>query len=368
MAGHDGESGRRKDPVVPPAVLHAVLTVPGSGLDVRPPAGTLAAACEPNPGIACRLIWDISHSTSAAELTKVFFAGPAQVVARIGFVLLIAVVLRIAAHRLIGRITARASENAASRADRASPVFSKRRNPRANALGSILRNAASVTIFGIAAAIILGDMGVNLAPVLASAGVLGIALGFGAQNLVQDFLSGIFMLLEDQYGVGDVIVIGDVTGTVEAVSLRVTRVRDLNGVVWHIRNGTISQAGNESQGWARAVVDFPVSYDRDIPRVRQLMMHTATGMWQEPDWRGVMLEEPEVWGVQAISTDEVVLRLAARTAPLRQWEVARELRERLKTALDAAGGDDNAAVAGSDASDAGQAHDDPDDGDGPGVP
>lgn len=137
---------------------------------------------------------------------------------------------------------------------------------------------------------------------------------------------------------------------------------------WAYRHGTISQAGNESQGWARAVVDFPVSYDRDIPRVRRLMMHTATGMWQEPDWRGVMLEEPEVWGVQAISTDEVVLRLAARTAPLRQWEVARELRERLKTALDGAGGDDNAAVAGSDAGDAGQAHDGPDDGDGPAVP
>lgn len=139
-------------------------------------------------------------------------------------------------------------------------------------------------------------------------------------------------------------------------------------MVWHIRNGTISQAGNESQGWARAVVDFPVSYDRDIPRVRRLMMHTATGMWQEPDWRGVMLEEPEVWGVQAISTDEVVLRLAARTAPLRQWEVARELRERLKTALDGAGGDDNAALAGSDAGDAGQPHDGPDYGDGPAVP
>jgi small conductance mechanosensitive channel len=367
IAGDDGESGRRKDPVVPPAVLHAVLTVP-SGLAGRPPAGTLAAACEPDPGIACRLIWDISHSTSAAGLTKVFFAGPAQVVARIAFVLLIAVVLRIAAHRLIGRITARAIENAASRADRASPVFSERRNPRASALGSVLRNAASVTIFGIAAAIILGDMGVNLAPVLASAGVLGIALGFGAQNLVQDFLSGIFMLLEDQYGVGDVVAVGDVTGTVEAVSLRVTRVRDLNGVVWHIRNGTISQAGNESQGWARAIVDFPVSYDRDIPHVRQLMMHTAAGMWQEPDWHGVMLEEPEVWGVQAVSTDEVVLRLAARTAPLRQWEVARELRERLKTALDAAGGDENAAMAGSEARDSGQAHDGPDDADGPAVP
>jgi small-conductance mechanosensitive channel len=206
----------------------------------------------------------------------------------------------------------------------------------------VLSNAASVIIFGIAIVIILGDMGLNLAPILASAGVLGVAIGFGAQNLVQDFLAGIFMVLEDQYGVGDMVVVGDVTGTVEAVSLRVTRLRDVNGVVWHIRNGTIDQAGNESQGWARAIVDFPVPYDRDIPRVRRLMMRTAADMWREPDWHGVILEEPEVWGVQEVSTDEIVVRLAARTAPLRQWEVARELRERMKNALDMPGGDDPA--------------------------
>jgi len=325
------------------AVLHAVLTPTPGGSATR--VTPFTAACGTNPGIACRFVWDISHSTSLADLTKVYLAGPAPVVARIAFVLLIAVIARTAAHRVIGRVTTRANENASGRA---SSVSRERRNPRANALGSVLRNAASVTIFSIAAAIILGDMGVNLAPVLASAGVLGIAIGFGAQNLVQDFLAGIFMLLEDQYGVGDVVEVGDVTGTVEAVSLRITRLRDVNGVAWYIRNGTISQAGNESQGWARAIVDFPVAYDRDIPRVRQLMRHAATGMWQEPDWHGVILEEPEVWGVQAVSTDEVVVRLAARTAPLRQWEVARELRERLKTALDAAGGDEQVASAGGD--------------------
>jgi len=299
--------------------------------------GTLAYACgrDGPPGIACRFIWDISHSTTAAQLTKVYFAGPAQKIGQIGFVLLIAIVLRIAARRLIRKITSTTADRAAARADRSVSAVLERRNPRASALGSVLSNAASVTIFGIAFAIILGDLGVNLAPVLASAGVLGIAIGFGAQNLVQDFLAGIFMLLEDQYGVGDVIAVGKISGTVEAVSLRITRVRDINGVVWHIRNGTIERAGNESQGWARAVVDFPVAYSRDIPRVRRLMLSTATGMWREPDWQGVILEEPEVWGVQSVTADEVTVRLAARTAPLRQWEVARELRERLKTALDA---------------------------------
>ena len=254
------------------ALLHAALAPARVSLPAVGPPDTLATVCKPNPGIACRLVWDISHNTKAADLTTVFFAGPAQVIARIAFVLLIAVILRIAARRVIGRVTTRAKENAARRADRTGSVFNERRNPRASALGSVLSNAATIVIFGIATVIILGDMGVNLAPILAGAGVLGIAIGFGAQNLVQDFLAGIFMLLEDQFGVGDVIAIGDITGTVEAVSFRITRLRDVNGVAWYVRNGTISQAGNESQGWARAVVDFPVSYDRDIPRVRQLMM------------------------------------------------------------------------------------------------
>jgi small-conductance mechanosensitive channel len=190
-----------------------------------------------------------------------------------------------------------------------------------------------VLIFGIAAVTIAGDLGLNLAPVLASAGVLGIAIGFGAQSLVRDFLAGIFMLLEDQYGVGDVIDSGYATGTVEAVSLRVTTLRDVNGVVWYVRNGTINRIGNESQGWARAVIDFPVAYDQDLPRVRQVMTETAAQMWQEERWHDVITEEPEVWGVEAVYSDAIVMRLVARTLPLRQWEVARELRERLKMAL-----------------------------------
>jgi moderate conductance mechanosensitive channel len=145
------------------------------------------------------------------------------------------------------------------------------------------------------------------------------------------------MLLEDQYGVGDVVTVGRTTGTVEGVSLRITRLRDVNGVVWHVRNGTIRKAGNESQGWARAVVDFPVPYHHDLPRVRQTMLRTADGMWQDPAWHEIILEEPEVWGVQELSSEAVLMRVTARTLPLRQWEVQRELTERLKLALDSAG-------------------------------
>jgi small-conductance mechanosensitive channel len=352
----------------------------GSVISSFPPAtvvpGALEQACNSNtPGIACRLVWDLSHSVHAADFTTVYLAGPIRLTLRIVLVLLVAVVLRIAAGRLIRRLAARvatgqlrrgmaaasddgpsdsgssdvgasdvgasdvgASEIGLSEAT-SDPVrrgmFGERRRQRATALASVLGNAASVTIFTVAGVIILGDLGLNLAPVLASAGVLGIAIGFGAQNLVQDFLAGIFMLLEDQYGVGDVVDIGSVAGTVEAVSLRITRLRDINGVVWHIRNGTIKRAGNETHGWARAVVDFPVPYDVPVGAARAALERAAVTMWQEPAWRAVMLDRPQVWGVEDVTADTVVIRVTARTAPQGKLDVARTLRERLKDALDA---------------------------------
>jgi small conductance mechanosensitive channel len=137
--------------------------------------------------------------------------------------------------------------------------------------------------------------------------------------------------------VGDVITIGDATGTVENVTLRITRMRDVNGIVWHIRNGTIEQVGNESQGWARAVLDYPIPYAADLTAIRDLLARTAERMWHEPVWRAVMLEAPEVWGAQEISSSSVTMRVVVKTAPLRQWEVEREMRARVKLALHDAG-------------------------------
>ena len=301
------------------------------------PQDTLESVCGKQPGIACRLAWDVLHNRTAADLVKVWLAQPVSVVLRILFVLLVAVLIRIAAHRLINKITSRAAQPGANgKTDAAHLLMGERRRQRAKALGSILSNAASVLIFGIAAVTIAGDLGLNLAPVLASAGVLGIAIGFGAQSLVRDFLAGIFMLMEDQYGVGDVINIGDATGTVEAVSLRTTRLRDINGVVWHIRNGALEKVGNESQGWARAVVDVPAPPELDLPDTRRIMEQAAATLWHERRWRKLMLEKPEVWGVQAITDTQVTMRVAAKTLPLRQWEVGRELRERVVSAIDLA--------------------------------
>jgi small-conductance mechanosensitive channel len=316
--------------VIPQVLPVAAGIIPGGSR----PASTLESACGHAPGIACRLVWDVSHDGNAAELTRVYLAGPITVALRIAFVLVLALTVRAVTNRTIKRITRHAAE---SGADSSYVLFRERRRQRAQALGSILRSATSVLILGIAGLQVASDLGLNLAPVLASASVLGLAIGFGAQNLVRDYLSGVFMLVEDQYGVGDVIDAGAATGTVEAVSLRVTRLRDVNGVVWHVRNGTINRIGNESQGWARAVIDFPLAYEQNLAEVRQVMKQTATEMWHEPRWKEVILEEPEVWGVESISSDSVVMRLVAKTVPLGQWEVARELRERLKSALDASG-------------------------------
>jgi small conductance mechanosensitive channel len=305
---------------------------------------TLIGSCGTDPGIACRLAWDLTHSTGTTAAVKVYLAGPVGRALQILFVVVLALAVRAIVLRLINRVTERAATAVLSTihapaAAHAAAVAAgtERREQRARALGSILRSAISVVIFGIATLTVLGDLGFNLAPLLASTAVLGVALGFGAQNLVRDYLAGVLMLVEDHYGVGDVVNIGSVTGTVEAMTLLTTRMRDVNGVVWHIRNGTIASVGNESQGWSRAVIDYPVPYDADLARIRQLMAQAADVMWHEPEWRALMLEEPEVWGAQELSSSEVTMRIVAKTAPLRQWEVARELRIRVKSALDAAG-------------------------------
>jgi len=308
----------------------ALTLAQGFSLPAGPAGSSITTACGSAPGIACRLVWDLSHSSHAANFTSVYLAGPIRLALRVALVLVIALLVRAAAARLIRRITTR---TAASHDPLDMPH--SRRSQRATAIASVLGNAASVTIFSIAALIILGDLGLNLAPVLASAGVLGIAFGFGAQNLVQDFLAGVFILLEDQYGVGDIVDVSSVTGTVEAVSLRITRLRDINGVVWHIRNGTIKRAGNETHGWARAVVDFPVPYGVPIAAARSALERAAAQMADEPRWQAAIIEPPEVWGIEQISPETLLVRVTARTAPLAKLDVTRELRERLKEALDA---------------------------------
>jgi len=209
-----------------------------------------------------------------------------------------------------------------------------RRVQRARTMGSVLKSISSIVVVTISLLMILPELGLDIAPLLASAGIIGVALGFGAQSLVKDFLSGIFMIFEDQYGVGDVVNVGEASGTVEAVTLRVTRLRDVNGTVWYVRNGEILRVGNMSQNWARAVLDVPVSYREDLARVRSVLKEVAHDLWVDEEFTGQVIEEPEVWGVESLAADLVTVRVTMKTAPLQQWAVARAMRERVKARFD----------------------------------
>jgi len=213
-----------------------------------------------------------------------------------------------------------------------------RAEARAETIGLVLRSIVTAVVWSIAALLILGQLEIDLAPLIAGAGIGGLALGFGAQSIVKDFLSGLFMLIEDQYGVGDVIDIGPAIGTVEEVSLRSTTLRDVKGTVWHIPNGEITRVGNYSQLWSRAVIDVEVAYDVDLRFAQGVIQRVADEMWEDPDWGGdELMERPEVWGIQSLGASGIAIRLAVKTEPSMQWATERELRLRLKEALDEAG-------------------------------
>jgi small conductance mechanosensitive channel len=184
---------------------------------------------------------------------------------------------------------------------------------------------------------VLGELGLNLGPLIAGAGIAGVALGFGAQTLVRDFLAGIFMLVEDQFGVGDVVDVGGVSGVVEGVSLRVTRLRDVEGVVWHVPNGEIKRVGNKSQDWSRAVLDVQVVHGTDLGRAQEVLRSVAAGMRDDDRWSSIILEEPEVWGVESVGSVGITLRLVLKTRPADQWDVQRDLRRRINDAFIDAG-------------------------------
>jgi small conductance mechanosensitive channel len=215
-----------------------------------------------------------------------------------------------------------------------SGLLSERRALRAATLGSVLKSGASTTIFVIAFLLVLSELQINLAPFIAGTSIVGVALGFGAQNIVKDYLSGMFMLLEDQYGVGDVIDFEKATGTVEAVGLRSTRLRDVNGTVWYVRNGEVVRVGNKSQGFAQVVLDIPIDAWADVAAASAAMRSVSREMAQEEDWATVFLSEPDVQGVESMTREETVIRLVAKVRPLEQWRTARELRRRIRDRLD----------------------------------
>jgi len=217
------------------------------------------------------------------------------------------------------------------------PLDIARANMRTETIGGVLRSLTTFTIWAIAVVMVLGELGINLGPLIAGAGIVGVALGFGAQSLVKDFLSGIFMLMEDQYGIGDIVDVGDARGTIEAVTLRTTRLRDVEGTVWHVPNGQINRIANMSQQWARSLLDVGVAYDTDVDHATRVMKRVADEMWQDEEWGDLILDEPDVWGLQDFAADQLTMRIVIKTVPGKQFPVNREYRARLKAAFDAEG-------------------------------
>ena len=297
--------------------------------------------------------WQASRVIEAAQRTGVdkFVHDHADALVaaplRILLVVVIALVARALAHRSIDRLTRATAEGTVPRIlsplkERASAAaarleslpLSERRQQRADTIGSVLKSAVSVAVFVLALLVILRELGIDVTALVAGTSILGVAIAFGAQNVIKDFLAGMFMILEDQYGVGDVIDVESAIGTVEAVGLRTTRLRDEAGTVWYVRNGEIARVGNQSQGFAQVVLDVPIEVAADLAAASAAIATAAGQMHADPDWNSSFLGEPELSGVQELTREQTVIRLVAQVRPLQQWRVAAELRGRVRLALD----------------------------------
>lgn len=344
-----GTETRRRLPIVPGMI------VPPSTLI----GATLTDACGADPGFLCELVFDNTDSEMLAELSDLL-VRPAKVL----LIFLAAWIVSRIARRLIGRGIRRVidrhldetvepvtvpeeEEEEAGRLEllveltqrraEKTAIQAERSRRRTETLGTVLKSAASLVIYTVATLMALSEFDVNLGPLIAGAGIVGIAFGFGAQSMVKDFLSGIFMLLEDQFGVGDIVDVGAASGLVEKVSLRSTRIRDVNGTLWHVPNGEIVRVANKSQQWARAVLDIEVAYDTDIKHAMSVIKQVADGVWREALPNATIIEEPEVWGVENFGASAIVLRLAIKVEPGEQFATSRIIRQRLKEAFDREG-------------------------------
>ena len=309
-------------------------------------------ACGPDPGFFCELVFDNTENERLAEIIGWVVERPLRIV----LILLVAWIIKRIAHRLVDRAVARLarqSENEheerledagkldfGARAAKAINSIQERRArsaQRIETIAAVLKSLATALILAVAALLCLSELSIDLAPLIAGAGIAGLAVGFGAQSLVKDFLAGMFILVEDQFGVGDIVDVGDTSGTIEKVSLRTTTLRDVSGTVWTVPNGEIHRTANFSQLWSRAILDIGVSYDTDIDHASEIMKAVADELWRENNPDATILEEPSVWGVQELGNDAVVIRLVVKTDPSEQWGVGRILRARIKKAFDEAG-------------------------------
>jgi small conductance mechanosensitive channel len=301
-------------------------------------------ACGPAPGNVCRFVADHSHSVGLAKAADWLVGTPLRVLLVIVGAWVLNRLVRRAIRRFAARIEGSAESGRLRRWRERTPQVllstgevNLRSAARAQTIAIVLRSLASGVIWTFAFVYVLAAVGLELGPLLAGAGVAGVALGFGAQSLVKDFLSGIFMLIEDQFGVGDVVDVGEASGTVELVTLRVTRLRDQNGTVWHVPNGEIRRVGNKSQQWARAVLDIAVAPTADLEKAAQVIGAAAEAVWELDEAKPDVLDTPEVLGLEYLGPDAATIRVQGKTRPGAQWRVSRLLRTHIADALAGAG-------------------------------
>ena len=303
-----------------------------------------AEACGDEASNACRFVIDHTNNVALAKLADWITGAPLQIFLVLVGSWLLNRLMRRGIKRFAARIEGVRDSGRFKRMRAKTPSLllatgevNLRAAARAQTIAIVLRSICTGVIGLFAGLYVLGALGLNLGPVFAGAGVAGIALGFGAQSLVKDFLSGIFLLLEDHYGVGDVVDLGEASGTVEQVTLRITRLRDQNGTVWHVPNGQIVRVGNKSQQWARAVLDVAVAPNADLERAASVIATAALAVWESPEARPDVLERPEVLGIEYLGPDAATIRVQGKTRPGAQWRVSRLLRVRIAEALAAEG-------------------------------
>ena len=288
----------------------------------------LAQTCGTPVNAVCRWVLDSTGSTFLAEVAKFFVGWPLSILITCG----IAFVVSFIGRRLIRRTGRRVAEGK-TLTKGPMPLTSA----RISTLTAVVVSVFSVLVWSIAIISILASLGVSLVPLLASAGVATAALGFGAQSIVRDFLAGFFMLAEGQFEIGDNIDVGEAHGTVEAITLRRTVLRGVDGTVWHVPNGAVMRVGNRSQQWSQAVLDLRVAPDTDLAHAQEVIEATARDMVARSPWNELVLDDPEVLGVEDLGPDGAVIRLVIKTAPGQHWKLLRALRPAEKEAFDRAG-------------------------------
>jgi moderate conductance mechanosensitive channel len=246
----------------------------------------------------------------------------------------VVVFVAIIAYRLIRVLIRRLLQREIEEED---PLVRRLREQRAQTLASLLGNVAGITVFVVATLTILDILLQNIGPILASFGIIGLAFSFGAQSLVKDVISGTFMLMEGQFGVGDVVKVSDVSGLVEKITLRTTILRDIEGAVHIVPNGEITRVTNMTKAWSRAVLHVGVAYREDVDHVMDVLRDLLREFQADPEWGALLLEDPVVPGIENFADSAIVIRVMAKTLPLKQWDVARELRRRIKNRFDAEG-------------------------------